>query len=532
MKKILIMLMLITTLLLCPFSVLRADAAYQISIQSNTEYAVFTLSYTGAVTGLQVTSPNGIIYDQSSAGAAYKISTGKIQIGVRFAETGKWTIFLSGSPDNGFQIMITSDASYGDFAGTVPSVIPTLQPTPTPQPTPTASPTPVPTFTPTPTPTPPTMLIPIQTKEEIITTKTPSSTNTSVPKPTKDTSLVPTLIPEAGSLTITPTIGAATIAPTVTPKAAAIIVSETELPPTPTPQTETGLLEEKQGSNLSILGSKEFLEIYIYVFAALLLIGIILMIAKKRNRIRAVYYQIGIRRSDKNQKRRIRLQQQVSESYRLRAQRQIEADAAQIHTRKVKEEAAADAELLKKKRSNEAEISRLHALQVKATVETLRIQRRQEKEEEKNHINKQRKEEREAARCLTLQIKENSTAVRIQSSQEQLEEKTRVKKKRIEESVAERLARKQEKENASSARIHQHITVGAKERNSRVQKKHALLKRLVGLHKKMPVMQSQQELQLRNLFESQLEKERVVLAEMEVEAKARVAAIKESRGKQ
>ncbi|MEI8201262.1 MAG: hypothetical protein WCG21_14480 [Eubacteriales bacterium] len=309
-------------------------------------------------------------------------------------------------------------------------------------------------------------------------------------------------------------------------------MSETELPPTPTPQTETGLLEEKQGSNLSILGSKKFLEICICVFAALLLIGIILVIAKKRNQIRAVYYQIEIHRSDKNQKRRIRLQQQAAESSRLRVQRQIEADAAQIHARKVKEEAAADAELLKKKRNSEAEIARLHTLRVKATVETLRIQRRQEKEEEKNHINKQRKEEREAARCLTLQIKENSTAVRIQSSQEQLEEKTRVKKKRIEESVAERLARKQEKENASSARIHQHITVGAKERNSRVQKKHALLKRLVGLHKKMPVMQSQQELQLRNLFESQLEKERVVLAEMEVEAKARVAAIKESRGKQ
>ena len=530
MKKILIMLMLITTLLLCPFSVLRADAAYQISIQSNTEYAVFTLSYTGSVTGLQITSPEGVIYDQNSAGAAYKTATGKIQMGVRFAETGKWKIFLSGSPDNGFQIMVTSDASYGNFAGTMPSITPTLQPTLTQPPTPTAYPTPVPTSTPIPTPTQ--TLIPIQTKEAIITTTTPSSTNTSTPKPTKDTSRVPTLIPEVGSLTITPTVRATIIPPTVSPEADAIIVSETKPMSTPTSKTETGLLEEKQGSNLFILGSKEFLKICIYVFVVLLLIVIILVITKKRNQIRAVYYQIGIRRSDKNQKRRIRLQQQAAESSRLRAQRQIEADAAQIHARKVKEEAAADAELIKKKKNDDAETVRLHALHVKATVEALRIQRRQEKEEEKNHFKKQRKEEREAARCLTLQIKENSTAVRIQSSQEQLEEKTRVKKKRIEESVAERLARKQEKENASSARIHQHITVGAKERNSRVQKKHALLKRLVGLHKKMPVMQSQQELQLRNLFESQLEKERVVLAEMEVEAKARVAAIKESRGKQ
>ena len=94
MKKILIMLILITTLLLCPFSLLLADAAYQISISSDTEYAVFTLSYTGSVTGLQITSPDGISYDQNSAGAAYKIYTGKIQIGVRFAETGKWKILL------------------------------------------------------------------------------------------------------------------------------------------------------------------------------------------------------------------------------------------------------------------------------------------------------------------------------------------------------------------------------------------------------------------------------------------------------
>ena len=494
MKKILIMLILIITLLICPFSVLLADAAYQISISSTTENAVFTLSYTGSVTGLQITSPNEVIYDQSSAGAAYKTATGKIQIGVRYAETGKWKILLSGSPDNGFQIMVTSDASYGDFVGTMPSVTPTLQPTPTPQPTPTASPTPVPTSapTPTPTPTPPTMLIPIQTKEAIITTTTPSSPNTSTPKPTTDTSPAPTQIPEAGFLSITPTIGVATIAPTVTPKGAAIIVSETEPMSTPTSKTETGLLEEKQGLNLSFLAETNFLEICIYVFVALLLMGIILVVAKKRNQIRAVYYQIGIRCSDKNQKRRIRLQQQSAESSRLRAQRQKEADAAQIHAQKVKEEAAADAELLKEKRSNEAEIARLHALQVKATVETLRIQRRQE----------------------------------------QLKDKTRVKEKRLEESAAAKLVTKQKKEEATAAHIQRHITIVAKDRDNRIRKRHALLKRLEGLRKKVPILQSQQELQLRILFESQLEKERVVLAEMEVESKARATATKESRGKQ
>jgi len=529
MKKILIMLILITTLLLCPFSVLLADAAYQISISSDTEYAVFTLSYTGSVTGLQITSPNGVNYDQSSTGTAYKISTGKIQIGVRLAESGKWKIFLSGSPDNGFQIMVTSDANYGDFAGATPSVTPTLQPTPTPPPIPTISPTPVPTSTPIPTPTP--TLIPVQTKEEIIITSTPSSTNTSAPKPTKDTSPVPTQIPEVGSLTITPTIGATTIAPTVTPKAAAIIVSETEPVPTPTSKTENGLLKEKNELNLSFLGSKEFLEIYIYVFAALLLIGIILVITKKRNQIRAVYYQIGIRRSDKNQKRRVRLQQQAAESSRLRAQHLIEADAAQIHARKVKEEAAADADLFKRKKNDEAEISRLHALRVKATVETLRIQRRQEKKEEKNHIKKQQKEDREAVRRRSFQFKENSTAVRIQRSQEQLEEKTRVKEKRLEESAAAKLITKQKKK-AATARIQQHITSVVNDHNNRVQKTHAFLKKLDGLHKKTPVLQSQQELQLRILFESQLEKERVVLAELEVEAKTRAAATKESRGKQ
>jgi|GEM_PF-3375814 len=495
MKKILIMLILITTILLCPFSVLQADAAYQISISSNTEFAVFTLSYTGSVTGLQITSPGGVSYNQSSAGAAYKTIAGKIQIGVRFAEAGKWKILLSGSPDNGFQIMVTTDASFGDFAGSVPSVTPTYQPTPTLQPTSTSSPTQV--LTPTPESSPKPIAIPAATKEP--TSSSPlssplqnSPTKIPTPIPTKDIFAIPTQIPAAGSVSIVPTNGAVTNIPTNTPDPTVSKVDETEALLTPTTKTKIRSLEEENGSNLSFLASKDFRKICLCALVALLLIGTVLVITKRRNQIRAGFYQLGIRCSEKNEKKRVRLQQQAEESSRLRALRQIETEEAQLHAQKTKEKAAAKADLIKKMKNDQAEIDRLHVMQVKATADALRIQRRQE----------------------------------------QLKEKTRVKEKRSVDVEAKRLIRKQEKEKAAAASILQHTMCVAKNRDHRIRKRHAFIKRLEGLRKKTPVLQSQQELQLRRLFESQLEKERVVLAEMDLEAKARAAATKESRGKQ
>ena len=95
---------------------IRADANYTITLSTGVNYAVFTLTFTGDVTGLQITSPEGYVFNQGNAGAAYKVSTGKIQIGVRYAEPGKWKILVYGSPDDGFRILVASNSSYGDFA--------------------------------------------------------------------------------------------------------------------------------------------------------------------------------------------------------------------------------------------------------------------------------------------------------------------------------------------------------------------------------------------------------------------------------
>jgi cell division septation protein DedD len=173
MKKIAVVMVLALALLLCPMAKIRADAAYQISLSNNTEYAVFTLTYTGTVTALQITSPSGVIFNESNAGAAYKATSTKIQIGVRSAASGKWKINITGTPDNGFQLMVTSDSGYGDFAGDAVTV--TTAPTPTPAPTATPEPTstPAPTATPAPTPTPVPTPTPAPTP-----TLTPNSTTT------------------------------------------------------------------------------------------------------------------------------------------------------------------------------------------------------------------------------------------------------------------------------------------------------------------------------------------------------------------
>ena len=175
---------LVLALLLCPMAKIRADAAYQINLSNNTEYAVFTLSYTGSVTALQITSPSGVIYNEGNAGAAYKATSTKIQIGVRSAASGKWKINITGTPDNGFQLMVTSDSGYGDFAGEAASATTAPTPTPAPTPEPTPTPTPAPTATPAPTPTPVPTPTPAPTQTPISTTTTTTTQPHATPIPT------------------------------------------------------------------------------------------------------------------------------------------------------------------------------------------------------------------------------------------------------------------------------------------------------------------------------------------------------------
>ena len=184
-----------------------ADAAWQVKIATAREYAVFTLTYTGSVTGFSLVSPSGVTYDQSTAGAAYQVSEGCIRIGVRYAEVGTWKLFISGSPDDGFQLAIANNESYGDFAGSAPAETQPSAPTPTPSPTPmpTPTPTPLPTQAPKPTAAPtPTPVSAGATTAETTVKETQSPKPTITPTPATSAS-------QSSETTVTPgvTIAAA-----------------------------------------------------------------------------------------------------------------------------------------------------------------------------------------------------------------------------------------------------------------------------------------------------------------------------------
>jgi hypothetical protein len=108
---------IVLTVTLCKEQVF-ADANYKIKLNSGVEKAVFTLSYTGEVESLAITSPAGISYDSSSCGSAYRQESGKIRIGVLYADPGLWQITITGTPDDGFRLLIISDKDYGEYAGT------------------------------------------------------------------------------------------------------------------------------------------------------------------------------------------------------------------------------------------------------------------------------------------------------------------------------------------------------------------------------------------------------------------------------
>jgi hypothetical protein len=94
---------IILTVSLCKEQVL-ADANYRIKLNSAVENAVFSLSYTGEVDSLTIVSPTGVSYDSESCGAAYRKETGKIRIGVLYADTVHG-ISSNGAPDDGFRLL-------------------------------------------------------------------------------------------------------------------------------------------------------------------------------------------------------------------------------------------------------------------------------------------------------------------------------------------------------------------------------------------------------------------------------------------
>lgn len=110
---------IILTVSLCKEQVL-ADANYRIKLNSAVENAVFSLSYTGEVDSLTIVSPTGVSYDSAACGTAYRKETGKIRIGVLYADAGSWQVIITGAPDDGFRLLILSDPDYGEYAGIRP----------------------------------------------------------------------------------------------------------------------------------------------------------------------------------------------------------------------------------------------------------------------------------------------------------------------------------------------------------------------------------------------------------------------------
>ena len=262
--KVFISLFLVLILVSVP---VFADSAYQVNIGTAREYAVFTLTYTGTVTGLSLTSPSGITYDQSNSGAAYQASEGCITLGIRYVETGKWKVLVSGTPNDGFQIAITNNESYGNFAGSAPAETQPSAPTPTPTPTPLPTPTPAPTPTQAPKPTPTPAPVPA------VATTTTATTEV------KET--------QSFKLTITPTPIAQTSNTTVTPEATIAAVMQSEPSETTKSEGKNGkTAEEKDKDQKTIPGllqvfvttddSGNIIEIPVYAYWIVGIIGIVL----------------------------------------------------------------------------------------------------------------------------------------------------------------------------------------------------------------------------------------------------------------
>lgn len=270
-----------------------ADVNVSIPVHDNTEYAVFYLKFAGTVSSLAITSPSGVRFDASSAGAAYRVSDGKIQIGVRYAEVGRWAYEIIGEPGDAFKMGYSQDASYGDFAGDPPPAPPetTAPPTPTTTPTPTATPTPTPT--PTVAPPPPETTVPPATEPPPTTeTAAPSQSETSpvvVPKATG------TPTPKESAETTTET----TVQPTkrTTPSATPIPSEESSMPiqstldPTVTSATPDETLPSIQPSEdidpISPVtedtesSHTNYRLLSVILFVSLFLVGIILLYRKR-----------------------------------------------------------------------------------------------------------------------------------------------------------------------------------------------------------------------------------------------------------
>lgn len=95
-----------------PVAVLQADSSFKIRLDQSIENAVFTLTYQGLVQDLSLTSPSGYELQSTSFPEAFIYEDGLIRVGVRTAGKGRWGICITGEPEDGFQIVVTSDSRF------------------------------------------------------------------------------------------------------------------------------------------------------------------------------------------------------------------------------------------------------------------------------------------------------------------------------------------------------------------------------------------------------------------------------------
>lgn len=294
---------LMTALLLLVFMSCSvcADNNVSITVHDNTEYAVFYLKYAGTVTSLAITSPDGVRFDASSAGTAYRTSEGRIQIGIRYAQAGRWEYEIIGEPGDAFKMGYSTDPSYGDFAGDPPPVPPDTTAPPTPAPTPTPTPAPTPTQTPPPETTfPPATEPPVPTQSEtspvVVPMPTATPRPTEPPDPTTETTTDETSTETTDKPTATPMPTETTRAPT---NGSILSVQPSKDPSIPSSESEK--------VNVAIPHDNDFLSILLLVIFFLIAIILFVFLYRKRKYILLRFrHYFAVRRISRETKRKYR----------------------------------------------------------------------------------------------------------------------------------------------------------------------------------------------------------------------------------
>ena len=468
MKKIGIVFLLCLAFLLWPVSILRADAAYQITLSANTDYAVFTLTFAGSVSGLQITSPVGIVFNQGNSGAAYKVTDGKIQIGVRYAESGKWKISVLGSPDDGFQILITSNASYGDFAGYAPVVTPTISPVPTSMPTPTLAPTP------TQSPPSPTEPMPNPTATPTMEAETPI-TESSIPIVMHTSTPTPTTTPVIEKITPTPTTQ-----PTATP----VVIINAGVESTKTPTTISADLQKIPKETVKAVKlfswQKKDQQIALIFLCMILTLLSLRFLVKKRHLIRAKHFESVIARAEKIQSDKDRLQTAAYQAAERKALRQKQAAQAQLLTLQLKEEAAEAKAIIKAQKRDLEEAERFYAVQAKAESQALSVLRKRQEKEKNARLAKIKHAQKEDEKIQRTHLKEAAAAGKVRRKQEKAKDYVRRKEMKQKEAVAATVLLQRKKSAASMERLRS-IQVHAEEKAKNIQRQNEIRKERIHL---------------------------------------------------